>query len=113
MLNFDQKDLSDSTFLEKLKTKWGLKSLVQVVLVLIVFALTGSSVLFLKPIVFKIIGFEDLTGWKGTGLYILLIFPMYQLLLLCFGFLFGQFEFFWSKEKKLISLIGRLFVKKS
>jgi Family of unknown function (DUF6787) len=104
--------LSGSVFLEKLKAKWGLKSLFQVVLILIVFALTGSSVLFLKPIVFKLIGFEHLTGWRGTMLYILLIFPMYQILLLCYGFLFGQFDFFWAKEKKLISLIGRPFKKK-
>jgi len=104
--------LSNSAFLEKLKAKWGLKSLLQVVLILIVFALTGSSVLFLKPVVFKIIGFEHLTGWKGTVLYILLIFPMYQVLLLCYGFIFGQFDFFWEKEKKLVSLIARLFKKK-
>jgi hypothetical protein len=110
--NLNNKGLSSATFLEKLKTKWGLKSLFQVVLILIVFALTGSSVLFLKPLVFKLIGFEHLTGWKGTVLYLLLIFPMYQVLLLCYGFIFGQFDFFWAKEKKLVSLIGRLFIKK-
>ena len=109
---FNNKRLSSATFLDKLKTKWGLKSLFQVVLILIVFALTGSSVLFLKPLVFKLIGFEHLTGWKGTALYILLMFPMYQILLLCYGFLLGQFDFFWAKEKKLASLIGRLFIRK-
>jgi len=103
--------LSDPTFLEKLKSKWGLESMLQVILILIVFALTGSSVVFLKPLVFKIIGFEDITGWRGTVLYLLLIFPLYQILLIGYGFLFGQFKFFWDKEKKLFSLLGRLFKK--
>ncbi len=104
--------MSEQKFLERMKTKWQLKSLTQVVLILIVFALTGSSVLFLKPFVFKLVGFEHLTGWKGTVLYLLLIFPMYQILLLVYGFLFGQFAFFWDKEKKLIKLMARPFQKK-
>ena len=105
--------MSESKFLEKLKAKWGLNSLVQVVLILIVFAITGSSVLFLKPLVFKLVGFEHITGWKGTVLYIILIFPMYQILLLVNGFIFGQFAFFWDKEKKLVAAIGRLFKKRT
>lgn len=99
------------SFLEKMKKKWGLNSLFQVILIMIVFALTGSSVLFLKGVIFKFLGIEHIEGWQGTGLYLLLIFPLYQILLLVYGFLFGQFAFFWEKEKKLGRAIKRLFVK--
>jgi hypothetical protein len=33
---------------------------------------------------------------------LLLIFPIYQVLLVANGFLFGQFTFFWNFEKKLL-----------
>ncbi len=85
--------------LKRLQSKWGLKSLFQTVLVLIVFACTGSTVLFIKPFLFKLVGLESLTGFWGVLLYILLIFPLYQILILIYGFLFGQFEFFWKWEK--------------
>lgn len=103
--------MGEKRFLEKMKEKWGLNSLFQVVLILIVFALTGSSVLFLKGIIFKLLGIEHIGGWKGTALYLLLIFPLYQILLLVYGFIFGQFSFFWEKEKKMGRAIKRLFVK--
>lgn len=86
-------------FLKRLQAKWGLKSLFQTIMVLIVFACTGSTVLFIKPFLFKLVGLESLTGAWGVILYILLIFPLYQILILIYGFLFGQFAFFWKWEK--------------
>jgi hypothetical protein len=41
-------------------------------------------------------------------LYLLVIFPLYQVLLLVYGALFGQFRFFWKKEKQLLLLFRRL-----
>ena len=37
---------------------------------------------------------------------ILLIFPVYQILLVAFGWLFGQFKFFWNMEKKMLRRLG-------
>jgi hypothetical protein len=31
-----------------------------------------------------------------------LIFPFYQVLLVFFGFIFGEFAFFWNFEKKML-----------
>ena len=49
-------------------------------------------------------------GWWGVTLYwilrILLIFPFYQVLLVIYGWLFGQFKFFWEFEKKMLSRMG-------
>jgi hypothetical protein len=39
--------------------------------------------------------------------YIPIVFPLYQINLLIFGFLLGQFEFFWEKEKALVRFVKR------
>jgi hypothetical protein len=33
-------------------------------------------------------------------------------MLLIYGFIFGQFRFFWEKEKQMVKRIGRLFAGK-
>ncbi len=90
---------------EGLKKRWGLKSATQVVLVLIVFSFTGFTVLFIKKPIFDFLGISHQTGWLYTVLYLLAILPMYQVLLLGYGFIFGQFKFFWEYEKKFFRRI--------
>ena len=103
----------DNSFLQKLQDKWKLKSLFQVIMVLIVFSLTGMTVVLVRPLVFDWFGYTDLTPfWLKTVTYILLIFPMYQILILVYGALLGQFSFFWEKEKKLFSFIAKPFKSK-
>lgn len=99
-----------SGFLYKLKDKWGLQSLVQVVAVLAVFTLTGSTVVWIRKFLFEAIGFDEATPfWLKTITYLIFIMPFYQVLLLGYGFLLGQFSFFWEKEKKLGRRIAKLF----
>ncbi|WP_373521645.1 DUF6787 family protein [Aquiflexum sp.] len=97
---------SNQSFLQKLQSKWNLKSLRQVVLVLIVFALTGFTILFIKKPIFDFLGISMERGgfWK-TVLYLLLVLPLYQIILLMWGFVFGQFDFFWEKEKQFLRRI--------
>ncbi|NVJ47423.1 MAG: hypothetical protein HWE07_09855 [Cytophagia bacterium] len=101
--------MARSKFLERMQEKWELKSAFQTVMVLIVFAFTGSTVLFIKPLVFDLVGFHNVHGVLGILLYIVLIFPLYQILILIYGFLFGQFAFFWNWEKQFLKRMGRLF----
>lgn len=100
-------------FLQRLKTKWELESTLQVILVLIVFSCTGSTVVFIKKSLFLLFGFDDNTPfWIKAVTYISCILPLYQVLLLVYGFIFGQFNFFWNKEKKMLKGIKRLFVRR-
>ena len=96
-------------FLERMKKKWGLTSIFQVVLIMVVFALTGMTVVWIRPIIFHILGVDHANGWIKTVCYLILVFPLYQILLLVYGFMFGQFTFFWEKEKKLVNALIRLF----
>lgn len=94
----------------KLKERWGVSSDFQVALIFLVFGLTGSTVVYVKGFFFQLIGFSDTTpGWIKTVTYLLFIFPAYQVLLLTYAFIFGQFDFFWAKMKKMGKGIKRLF----
>lgn len=105
--------MQKENFLNRLQKKWGLDSLWQVLIILVVFAITGSTIVFLKPFVFAWLGIGDATApWVKTLLYLIFMLPAYQAFLLFYGFLFGQFSFFWEKEKKLFALIKKPFQKK-
>lgn len=105
--------------MEKLKNRWGIKTNFEVLVILGVFALTGSSSVKIAKPILDFIGltrasFAD--GWYFSALYwtirILVIFPVYQVLLVLFGWLMGQFSFFWNFEKKMLSRIGLGFLFK-
>jgi hypothetical protein len=91
-----------------LKTRWGIASNFQLAVIIVVFAITGSTAAYLsKPILkwFDITK-ESTSLWVYYPLYILLILPVYQILLVGIGFLFGQFRFFWAFEKKMLRGMG-------
>lgn len=94
------------SWIQKLQDKWKLKSVWQVILVLVVFACTGMTVLYIKKPIFALLGIDMSTGgFYKTVLYLLLVLPLYQLFLLIYGFIFGQFNFFWEKEKQFLRRI--------
>jgi hypothetical protein len=92
---------------QKLQTRWKVTPL-QVILILIVFACTGFTVLFLKGPILSLIGpEEDRTIWHSV-FYYLLILPIYNIILLIYGFIFGQFNFFWEFEKRMFRrMVGK------
>ena len=92
-------------WIEKLKTRWNVKSGFQVIIILIVFACTGFTVMFIKPVIMNIL-FSDGKSTLFSILYWILILPVYNLFLLFYGFMFGQFDFFWEFEKRFF---GRIF----
>ncbi|MBK6628707.1 MAG: prolipoprotein diacylglyceryl transferase [Flavobacteriales bacterium] len=92
--------------MDRLAERWKV-SPSRVLVILLVFACTGFTVMFLKrPVVAWFTGGEQRAVF--TALYYLLILPMYNLLLLAYGALFGQFRFFWDFEKRFFGrLLGR------
>jgi hypothetical protein len=94
------------------KERWNIKSNWQVFVILVVFAITGSSAALLSKPVLALFGIVkgDVSNWVYYPLYIILIFPIYQVLLVSFGFVFGQFTFFWAFEKKMLKSMGLGFI---
>ena len=89
-----------------MQDKWELKNLWQVIMVLVVFALTGSTVLLIKGPILDFISGGAEREWWMTVVYILLILPIYNVILLIYGFLLGQFSFFWKYEQKMLRRFG-------
>ncbi|MFL2577653.1 MAG: DUF6787 family protein [Flavobacteriaceae bacterium] len=102
-----------------LKKKWGIESNAQLTVIFIVFAITGSLSAKLALPLLHFIGIQSdaFDGLPlGTLLYVLLriliIFPIYQVLLIVIATLFFQFKFFWEFEKKILKKIGFSFLFK-
>lgn len=95
--------------IDKLKKRWKVGSVLQVVLILIVFTCTGFTVLFLKPPLLKFIYEGQEQPLWASVVYYILILPVYNILLLIYGLIFGQFKFFWSFEKRFFSRILSIF----
>jgi len=99
--------------MKKLKERWNIKSNLQLVIILIVFALTGSSAAKFAGPLTDAIGVTKEMGWYiYWPVRILIIFPIYQVLLVFMGWLFGEFEFFWAFEKKMLRRTGLGFLVK-
>ncbi|WP_411030870.1 DUF6787 family protein [Spongiimicrobium sp. 3-5] len=106
--------------MKRLKERWGIHSNFQIVIIFIVFAITGSSSVYVAKPVLEWMGltresFPDGFWWGGlvyATLRLILIFPIYQVLLVLIGWLFGQFRFFWNFEKKMLSRMGLGFLIK-
>jgi hypothetical protein len=96
------------------KERWNIKSNWQVFVIIVVFAITGSSAAYLSKPILSLFGIVkgNVSNWLYYPLYILLIFPVYQVLLVSFGFIFGQFTFFWAFEKKMLKSMGLGFLVK-
>ncbi len=93
---------------KKLERKWILDYRWEMIRVFIVFSITGSSSVFVGKPIMAMIGItkENLNTAVYWTLYIIVGLIFYQILLVFFGWLFGQFKFFWEFEKKMMSRIG-------
>jgi manganese efflux pump family protein len=94
--------------MNKLKEKWGITSNFQIIIILLVFSITGSIAVWIAKPVLNLVGLdkEGVSPWLFWPIRIFIIFPIYQILIVIIGTLFGQFKFFWAFEKKMLSRLG-------
>lgn len=100
--------MANSSWLEKLQTRWKLGSIKQVIIVLVVFACTGITIFLLKKPILRFLAGENGDTAMASILYYIFILPLYNIILLAYGFLFGQFNFFWEFEKRFL---GKIFFR--
>lgn len=100
--------------MKKLKERWGITSIYQLLLIIVVFAINGSLSARISNYLMNAIGLNDVnTHWLLYYLiFILLILPIYPFLLMGFGYLFGQSKFFFPFGKRMLSKIGLGFIFK-
>jgi manganese efflux pump family protein len=103
--------MEKTSFLDKIKNRWGITSNLQVLIIFLVFGVTGSmSLKVARPIMDHLgVNPADMNPWAYWPIRILISFISYQIMLIIFGTLAGQFRFFWNIEKKML---GRFIGKK-
>ena len=106
--------------IKKLKARWNISSNFQLIIILVVFSITGSTSAMIGRPILNFLGLTITTfgnQWYFRLVYflcyVLILFPTYQIILMAFASLFGQFPFFWAFEKKMLVRLGifRLFKK--
>ena len=88
---------------EKLLKFFKVDSYFRLFIIFTVFGITGSlSVVLGKYLLISIFSSNILNSEFYWLIRILLIFPLYQILLIIIGTLFGEFKYFWAIEKKIL-----------
>lgn len=91
--------------MNKLKKRWGITSNRQLVIIFIVFGITGSLATIIAEPLTLLLGIST-DYWLFWPLRILLIIPIYQLILVVVGWIFGEFNFFKNFVKKMFQRIS-------
>ena len=99
-------------FLKKLQNHFNARSINHLIIIFIVFSISGSVTVYLS---FPIIDFLQLKNYIDMPflqfiLRLLIIFPLYQIILIFIGSLFGEFIYFFNFEKKFLK---KIFLKKN
>ncbi len=91
---------------QRMQQKWGISG-TQFWVIFIAFGLTGTTTAIITRYITHWIGFtqETFLLWKILVRIAILIFG-YQFILLGFGAILGQWNFFWKYEKKLLQKLG-------
>ena len=95
-------------FINKLERKWVVNQRWELIRIFLIFALTGSSSVFVGRPFIKLLGVskDNLHISVYYALFIVISLVFYQILLLLWGWILGQFDFFWRFEKKMLKRLG-------
>lgn len=97
---------------QRMKDRWGVSTW-GVIAILLAFSLAGSTVIRItRPVLDHILP-PGVPRWLWWTARIVIIVPLYQVILVVYGTLLGQFRFFWEKEKKMARFLVRPFVSRS
>lgn len=100
--------------MKKLKERWGIKSNFQILIIIVVFAITGSTSAYISgPLTEYLIGDTNINSFFKIIIRIIFLTPIYQVLLLFFGFIFFQFNFFFQFVKRFLTFFGFGFLFKN
>ena len=92
--------------MQNIRNLFKVESNAQLVIVNIVFAVTGTISVYFAGIIIDFFDLNILNSFLYWTLRILLLVPVYQVLLIVVGTIFGQFAYFWQMEKKMLKRFG-------
>ena len=73
-------------------------------IVFLVFSISGSLSVFISDPFLNLLKYEQYISNESIKIVIriLIIFPIYQFILIIIGSLFGEFNYFWNFQKRFI-----------
>ena len=85
-----------------LKKIFKTNSVYQLIVVFLVFAISGSLSVYVSEPVLNLLNYKEYVSNKIIQIFLrlLIIFPIYQIILLGVGAIFGEFKYFWDFEKR-------------
>ena len=97
-------------FIKNLQRKFEARSIKHLAIIFLVFSISGSLTVYLS---FPLINILQIKKYIDNSflqflIRLLIIFPVYQLALICIGIIFGEFKYFSHFEKKILK---KLFFK--
>ncbi len=97
--------MANQTF-ENLKKRFGCETAWDFWAVMLIFSLAGLNVSFLRKPIFALIGVTSQTPLIYKILiYVPLILPLYQVSLLFYALLFGKFQYFLQRQKRVVAFL--------
>ena len=93
--------------IQSLINKFKAKSILHLFIIFLVFGLSGSFSLWISSPIMSVLDLKNtLNNYTLYILFrVLIIIPIYQLILIVIATLFGEFEYFWRFEKKILKRI--------
>lgn len=101
--------------MKKLKERWGITSNFQLAVIFLVFAINGSLSAKISSYLMGLLGLskQNLHWLPYYIILLVLVFPLYPFMLMVFGYLFGQSDFFFKFGKRMLKSMGLGFIFKS
>ena len=78
--------------LENLKKRWGIRSDLQIIKIIIVFGITGSLAAWLSKPFISYLNIVEEGTLMNLILRLVIVFPIYQVILIIVAIIFGEFK---------------------
>ncbi len=93
--------------IQNLIDKFNAKSKVHLLVIFLVFGLSGSFSLWVSSPIMSALELKNILNNDFLYIFLrfLILIPIYQFILIIFATLFGEFEYFWRFEKKFLKRI--------
>ncbi len=96
----------------RLKDHWKIKSNIQVAIILLVFASSGFSTLYVHNYIDYLLGVDESSSfWIKAIIFVIFVLPIFNLFLFLWGTILGQQKFIIKFIQTKINLLTRVFKK--
>ena len=89
--------------IEKLIKRFNAKSLSHLVIIFVIFGISGTFTLMITEPIINLLKITEIFKNSLVLLFlrVIILIPLYQIILISIGYVFGEFDYFYTFEKKI------------